>query len=68
VRSDFRPDSDIDVIIDTKPGIPARLATLLAVEQLLERAFGRDVDVVTPGALDDAVRGQVDREGVAIHG
>lgn len=68
VRSDFRSDSDIDVMIETKAGTPARLGTLLAVVQLLERALGRDVDVVTPGTLDGAARGRVDREGVVIRG
>ena len=68
VRSDFRPDSDIDVMIEPAAGTPARLATLLAVEQALERAFGRDVDVVTPGALDESIRRCVEREGVTIHG
>jgi uncharacterized protein len=68
VRSDFRPDSDIDVMVEPAAGTPARLATLLAVEQVLEQAFGRDVEVVTPGALDESVRRRVEREGVTILG
>jgi predicted nucleotidyltransferase len=68
VRSDFRPDSDIDVLIELKPGVSARMATELAVQRLLEAAFHRDVDVVTPGSLDAAIRERASQEGVAIHG
>lgn len=68
VRSDFRPDSDIDVLVELKPGAQARLAMQVAIQRLLESAFHRDVDVVTPHALDATIRARAEHDGVTIHG
>lgn len=68
IRSDFRPDSDIDVLVELKPGVQARLAMQLAVQRLFESAFHRDVDVVTPHGLDTTIRARAEHDGVVIHG
>lgn len=56
VRSDFRPDSDVDVLIRQRPGRGLRSSELIALEDELERAFERDVDVVTENdSMSDSV-------------
>ncbi|MFN3220061.1 MAG: nucleotidyltransferase domain-containing protein [Acidimicrobiales bacterium] len=47
-RGDARPDSDVDLLIDAAPG--TGLFELGAMEDELEDALGRSVDVVTSGS------------------
>src|ERR1041385_4937199 len=54
VRSDFRPDSDVDVAIDVDR--PPTLRDLIAIEQAFEQLFERDVDVVLQGNARPGVR------------
>lgn len=68
VRSDFRPDSDLDVLVRPRPGARLGIFDLVALEDELEDLFERDVDVVTPGALSDGIRPRVEREAVALYG
>ena len=39
VRSDFRPDSDVDVLIAYRPGVKPTLRSLIEVEHVLEEAL-----------------------------
>lgn len=68
VRADFRADSDVDVLVRPRPGARLRIADLVELEDALEDAFDRDVDIVTPEALAPAVRPRVEREAVALYG
>jgi hypothetical protein len=68
VRDDFGPDSDVDVLVEPRSGAQISLFDLVALEDELERLFGRDVDAVTPGGLRDTVREHALREAVAIYG
>lgn len=68
VRSDFRPDSDIDVLVEPRPDARVSLLDLAAIEQRLEGLFDRDVDVLTPGALRPEMRARIEREAVVLHG
>lgn len=68
VRSDFGPDSDVDVLIEPRANSRLTLLDLAAVEERLERLFGRDVDVLTPGGLRDEIRQRVEREAVPLYG
>jgi predicted nucleotidyltransferase len=45
LRDDFRPDSDIDVLVEFESGYEPNLRKLLTVERELEGLFGREVDV-----------------------
>lgn len=45
LRDDFRPDSDIDVLVDFEPGTRYRFADLLTMEAELEAIFRRKVDL-----------------------
>ena len=58
LRDDFRPDSDVDVLVEFEPGrIPGlRFFTL---ERELSEILGRKVDLKTPNFLSPYFRGRV---------
>lgn len=64
VRTDFRPDSDVDVAIDLEK--KPTLADLIAIERGFEKLFGRDVDLILESNARPRVRAAIDREGVEI--
>lgn len=67
VRSDFRPDSDVDVMVEALPSSPLRLETILDIQEQLERLLDRDVDVVNVRALNDTVLRRAQKEGVVLY-
>ncbi|MGH7928821.1 MAG: nucleotidyltransferase family protein [Candidatus Binatia bacterium] len=46
LRDDFRPDSDIDVMVTFAPATSWRVDDILAMKEELRRIFGRPVDLV----------------------
>ena len=64
VRTDFRPDSDVDLAIelDRKP----TLSVMIAIEQGFEELFGRDVDVILTANARPRVQSAIQTEGVEI--
>jgi len=66
VRSDFRPDSDVDVVVELLPGAKNSLEAMESLEQELERRLGRDVDLVLERNLHPAVRNLIDKEAVTL--
>lgn len=68
VRADLRPDSDVDVVLEPKPGVRLGVGDLLRIQEQLEGLFGRDVDVVRRGALQGKTRDRVLREEVVLYG
>ena len=46
LRDDFRPDSDVDVLVTFAPGTQWRFYHLLDMKDELEAILGRPVDVV----------------------
>jgi uncharacterized protein len=60
LRADFRPDSDIDVLVEFEPGQSAGLMKLSRMQdELSELLGGRDVDLVTEGFLNHRIRNRV---------
>lgn len=60
LRADFRPDSDVDVLVEFEPGHVPGLFTMVRMEQELGRLFGgRKVDLRTPQELSLYFRDQV---------
>jgi hypothetical protein len=59
LRSDFRPDSDIDVLVEFQPGARVGLIRLTGIELELSELFGRKVDLNTPGFLGHEYRDRV---------
>lgn len=68
VRRDFRPDSDVDVLVRYAPGVRSGLLERVALEHELERLLGRDVDLVDAAALRDELRPSVEADEVPLHG
>jgi uncharacterized protein len=46
LRDDFRPDSDIDVLVTFMPGASWRFYDLISMKEELENMFGRPVHLV----------------------
>ncbi len=58
LRSDFGPESDIDVLVEFEPGHVPGLA-FLSMEDELSKILGRKVDLNTPGFLSPHFRDRV---------
>lgn len=56
LRPDFRPDSDIDVLIAFDPAAPWSLWDHMDMEEELQLLFGRPVDLVSKRALKNPFR------------
>ena len=54
LRDDFRPDSDIDVLVTFAPGKTPGLFALVAMGEELRHLFGRDVDLLTRFAVENS--------------
>lgn len=60
LRSDFRPESDIDVLVDFAPGHTPGFFKLFEMEDELSNLFGgRKVDIRTPQDLSRYFRDRV---------
>lgn len=59
LRDDFTPDSDVDVLVEFKPGYCVGLITFAGMENELSDLFGRRVDLSTPGGLSPYFRDEV---------
>jgi uncharacterized protein len=58
LRDDFRPDSDIDILVEFEPDARVGLR-FFALEQELSEILGRKVDLNTPGFLSNYFRDEV---------
>jgi uncharacterized protein len=58
LRDDFRPDSDVDVLVEFEPGTRVGLR-LFDLELELSEILGRKVDLQTPGFLSKYFRDRV---------
>ncbi len=61
LRDDFRPDSDVDVMVEFEVGYVPGFA-IIDMENELSRLVGRKVDLRTPGDLSRYFRDRVVRE------
>lgn len=52
LRTDFRPDSDVDVLVSFAPMARWTLFDLVKMEEELEEIFGRAVDLVERQAIE----------------
>ena len=55
---DFRPDSDVDVLVEFEPGHVPGL-DFFTMEMELSEILGREVDLNTPGFLSPTFRDEV---------
>lgn len=60
LREDFRPDSDVDVLVQFEPGAVVGFFELYDIEQELSEILGgRKVDIHTPDGLSDYLRERI---------
>jgi predicted nucleotidyltransferase len=59
LRDDFRPTSDVDVLVEFEPDARIGFIGLGAMEQQLTERIGRKVDLRTPGELSRHFRQKV---------
>lgn len=62
LRDDFRPDSDVDVLVEFLPGQRTSLLDLGGMLMELRSMLGRDVDLRTPQDLSRFFRRSVLRQ------
>jgi len=67
LRRDFRPGSDVDVLVEFEPGHTPGLA-FFEMEEELSRLFGRKVDLNTPQFLSPRFRNRVQSEAEVLFG
>jgi hypothetical protein len=67
LRGDFRPESDVDVLVEFEPGCVVGLITLAGMEIELSEMLGRKVDLNTQGCLSKYFVDEVLREAVPIY-
>jgi hypothetical protein len=59
LRSDFRPDSDVDVLVVFEPNTRVSFMTLGRMKRELEAIFHRPVDLVPQDGLKPTIRDEV---------
>ncbi len=60
LRDDFRPDSDVDVLVEFEPGHTPGFIRLFHIEEELSRLVGgHKPDLVTPRFLNRRIRDKV---------
>ena len=66
LREDFRPESDIDVLVEFEPGATPGFA-FIAIQDELAEIFGRGVDLHTPASLSKYFRDDVLRQAQSLY-
>ena len=66
LRDDFRPDSDVDVLVEFEPGHVPGLA-FFAMQRELSALLGRTVDLNTPECLSRYYRDEVLAEAEVLY-
>lgn len=59
LRDDFRPDSDVDVLVEFEPGYVVGLRIIDIEDELSELLGGRKVDLVSAKSLNPRLRDRV---------
>ena len=56
LRDDFRPDSDVDILVEFEPQHPWSLYDIVDMQDELKALFNRQIDLVMKGGLRNPVR------------
>ena len=67
LRDDFRPDSDVDILVWFEPEHTPGLFRLMAMQQELAEIIGREVDLRTPEELSRYFRVAVVNEAEVLY-
>ena len=66
LRDDFRPESDVDVLVEFQPGVHVGLA-FIRMQDELSAILGHQVDLNTPGSLSKYFRDEVLKEAEELY-
>jgi predicted nucleotidyltransferase len=66
LRDDFRPESDIDVLVEFQPGVRVGLA-FIRIQDELSAILGHNVELNTPGSLSKYFRTEVLNEAELLY-
>ena len=66
LRDDFRPESDVDVLVEFHPGVHVGLS-FIRMQDELSAILGHTVDLNTPGSLSKYFRAEVMNEAEAVY-
>lgn len=67
LRDDFRPDSDVDVLVEYEPDASVTFFDMVRQEDELSRIIGQPVDLRTPQEISRHFRKKVLREAWVIY-
>ncbi len=68
VRMDLRPESDVDIVVQSRDGTVHGIREQSRLRGELERLFDREVDLVDARVMRPAIRQQAEREAVVLFG
>jgi predicted nucleotidyltransferase len=66
LRNDFKPESDIDVLVEFEPGARTGFA-FFGMQEELSALLGRRVDLNTPNSISKYFRDEVLREAAVLY-
>jgi len=67
LRSDFNPDSDVDLLVEYEPTARITLLDMAALQREMSEVVGRPVDLGTPRSLSPYIRDRVLSEAQIIY-
>jgi predicted nucleotidyltransferase len=68
VRADFRPDSDVDVLVRYRPDTRRRIASSSGLRDELSEHLGHSVDLVDERSINPDLRANIARDIVRLYG
>ena len=66
-RADFREDSDVDLLVEPRPGYLTSVGDRVRLWAEVESLFGRDVDIVTAPVRRRTLAERIKRDGVVLY-
>ncbi len=54
LRDDFRPDSDVDLLVSFAPQAHVTLLDMVRMQEELKEIFGREVDLISKRAVESS--------------
>lgn len=67
LRSDFRPDSDIDVLVEFEPNAPIGFIAFAGLAEELSEVLGRKIDLVSKTGLKPRIKKSVVDSALVIY-
>ncbi len=67
LRDDFRPNSDVDILVVFEPGVRIGLISFARMERELSQILKRTVDLNTPNSINKRFRDNVLHEATIVY-